>query len=158
VAATRDVRTCQAPVFVLVQIWTTDPARFGLVLPRTVIELPRVTTTLAVPKPLVPRFTPAAIPSVMTTGSIEGLIVKAALVAGLQTGLLVAESVYALVDPRLIEQPKNTAMPLTTVLVNPLVHESVPPTGFEPIARETTVELSPLTTWFSEFSTATTGC
>src|SRR5664279_3352340 len=58
----------------------------------------------------------------------------------------------------LIEQPENAAKPLMTVLVSPLVHESVAPAGLAPIERKTTVELSPVATWFSEFSTATTGC
>jgi hypothetical protein len=93
VAATRAVRTCQAPVFVRVQIWTTEPTRLGLVLPRSVIEPPRGTTTLVDTKPVVPRFTPVAIPSVRTSGRVLGLTVNGALVAGLQAGLLVALSV-----------------------------------------------------------------
>jgi hypothetical protein len=93
VAVTRAVRTCQAPVLVRVQIWTTEPARLGLVLPRREIEPPRGTTTLAVRNPVVPRFTPVAIPSVRTSGRVLGLAVNGALVAGLQAGLLVALSV-----------------------------------------------------------------
>src|SRR5450759_2248092 len=58
----------------------------------------------------------------------------------------------------LIEQPRNTAMPLAAVLVNPLVHDSVAPAGLAPMDRVTTVELSPVTIMLRAFSTTTTGC
>ena len=58
----------------------------------------------------------------------------------------------------MIEQPKNVATPFTTVLLSPLVHDSVPPAGFVAIERVTMVELSPVTMALSAFSTATTGC
>src|SRR5664280_1250510 len=45
----------------------------------------------------------------------------------------------------LIEQPENVAYPLTTVLLDPLVHDSVPPPALVPMDRVTTVELSPVT-------------
>ena len=58
---------------------------------------------------------------------------NAALVAGVRNGLLLATRVYALAEAKLIEQPKNVAMPLTTTRLRPLVHDRVPPAGFVPI-------------------------
>src|ERR1035437_7381107 len=58
----------------------------------------------------------------------------------------------------LIEQPENVAYPLTTVLLDPLVHDSVPPPALVPMVRVTTVELSPVAIMLTAFSTTTTGC
>ena len=47
---------------------------------------------------------------------------------------------------------------MTAVTLVPLLQLRVPLVGFVPIARVTTVELSLVTTWPSELTTATTGC
>ena len=83
---------------------------------------------------------------------------KPELMAGLYTGLLLATRLYGLADPKLMEQPKNEATPLTTMRLVPLEQLSVPPAGLVPIVIVTTVVLSLVMTWLSEFWTATIGC
>src|SRR5512133_837849 len=108
---------------------SVPPAGLLAIVRLTTVVLSVVTTWL---EPL-RTATTGCCPQIAAAWPPPGCVVKARcwrlirnelLVAAVHAGVLVAVSVYELVEPLLIEHPENAATPLSTVRLLPFVHVS----------------------------------